>query len=131
MIFHNLPWTKIPGNFSHMDVYRMAVAAAAPSLLSHMVEIGPGLGRSTAYFVTLVRHHNKPIILDAIDIWKGRRPVFLRNLEATGLLPYVNPIEMDSTEAAELYSDNTLNMVYLDGSDLYDKVLLDLAMWLP
>ena len=54
---------------------------------------------------------------------------FLSNIEPVRHI--VNPIRMKSVDAAKLYDDKSLDLVFIDAGHTYDDVQADIKAWLP
>lgn len=54
---------------------------------------------------------------------------FLRNMAETGNLPYITPIRLSSTEAAEFIPDQSLRFCFIDALHTYDAVTADITAW--
>jgi len=136
--YHN-----IQGWFIYQEIYDIAVQTAKDR--DHFVEVGSWRGRSTAYMAVNILNSGKQIQFDAIDTWRGSLDEevhqqdpsvvndtlyneFLTNIEPVKHL--VNPIRMTSMEAVELYADNSLDFVLIDGSHAYEDVHADITRWM-
>ena len=54
---------------------------------------------------------------------------FLSNIEPVRHI--VNPIKMKSVDAAKLYEDSSLDLVFIDAGHSFDDVVADIKAWLP
>ena len=54
---------------------------------------------------------------------------FLSNIEPVRHI--VNPIKMKSVDAAKLYEDSSLDLVFIDAGHSFDDVVADIEAWLP
>lgn len=139
---------NIEGFFDSGDFeyYRRVVAQAESG--SHFVEVGSYKGRSSAYMAVEIALSGKNIKFDCVDTWKGSEEhqageqfedpdvvnnrlynVFLKNMEP--VTEYFTPVRDTSLDAAELYRDNSLDMVFIDAAHDYDSVLADIRAWTP
>lgn len=114
MIFHRLHHTRVGAPFDFQDVYAMAVAAAAPG--DHIVEVG-SQGRSAAFMAREIKASGKRIVFDCLVLDAGQLPGFLRGIRRSGLVDFLNPIQMGSQEGSGLYMDRSLFLVFLAGGD--------------
>jgi hypothetical protein len=139
-------YENIPGWFDFSAVYKRAVFMA-PNLpnQSHFIEIGSFLGRSCAYMAVEILNSGKAIKFDVVDRFVAEEPLvanlenkklhqsfkddFLRNIEP--VIEHVNVLEMLSTEAAQMYRDESLDFVFIDANHNYDFVRADISAWLP
>lgn len=111
-------------------LYKLAVSKASDGF--HFVEIGCYRGASAAAMCVEIINSGKNIKFDCIDIWLNDDEMyqsFLQNLEP--VKPYFNPIRMPSIEAANLYPDESLDLVCIDASHNYEDVKADINAWLP
>jgi len=111
-----------------------------------VVEIGSWVGNgSTRAIVEAIR----PIdgILHCVDTWAGsdnvphhqeyrRRygnlfSVFADNVRKYGGQSIVRPLRMESLEAARLFRDESIDLVFIDGHHGYSHVREDILAWLP
>jgi hypothetical protein len=136
---------KISGWFSFQETYKKMIDNAANN--SHFVEVGAWLGKSTAFMVVEIINSGKKVKFDVVDNWKGSPTepwlfdhliketndgvydLFLKNMAP--VLDYINPIKMDSVDAAKLYEDNSLDFVFIDAAHGYEYVKADIIAWLP
>lgn len=72
--------------------------------------------------------------LICIDSWPGGwerdRPVFIRNIDRAPELP-IQWLHADSLEAARLFDDGTLDLVFLDSDHTFEHVSKEIRLWLP
>jgi hypothetical protein len=126
-------YRNIPGWFDFEQLY-CKVISELPNK-SHIVE---------------VINSGKSIKIDAVDTWTGSTDIikniyeidpqmisnngnilelFKSNLKS--VIDYVTPIQLNSTEAAKLYEDKSLDFVFLDAGHDYSHVKEDILAWLP
>lgn len=135
---------KIPGWFTFPYLYSWM---ANNYKIGHFVEVGSYQGNSAAYMAVEIIKSGNQIKFDCIDIWnrdtmKGlhlKEPhkypedlvytLFLKNIEP--VKNYINPIRQDSSQAATLYPNKSLDFVFIDANHDYDSVLQDIQTWLP
>ncbi len=135
---------KIPGWFTFPSLYAWM---ASNYKVGHFVEVGSFLGNSAAYMAVEIINSGNQIKFDCIDIWnrdttKGlhlKEPLkypedltyklFLNNTEP--VRNFINPIRLDSLQAAQLYPDRSLDFVFIDANHDYEPVLADIHAWLP
>ena len=103
-----------------------------------IVEVDVRYGNFTVFLSKLVDKYNKNISIIGIDLWEkydnygginDNSYIMMTNL----LSKYKNIklIQMDSTESADLFEDNEIDIVIIDGDHRYDKVKSDINAWLP
>jgi predicted O-methyltransferase YrrM len=121
----------IPGWMSITELrYLHRIAAKMESI----VEIGSWYGRSTHALVTACKG-----IVTAVDLWDQSLMVGLGDSMAArkaffsklGRIPNLNVLVMSSLEAAELFEDKSVDMVFIDGTHDYTPFLSDINVWLP
>jgi beta-1,4-mannosyl-glycoprotein beta-1,4-N-acetylglucosaminyltransferase len=139
---------RVEGFFDSGDFeyYRKVVAQAQSG--NHFVEVGSYKGRSSAYMAVEIALSGKTIRFDCVDTWAGSEEhqagelfedadvvnnrlydVFLKNMEPVN--GYYTPVRATSLEAAKLYGDNSLDMVFIDAAHDYENVLADIIAWSP
>ena len=135
--------------FNYPVLYSSIVASAEGA--EHFVEVGCWKGRSAAFMAVEIINSGKKIQFDCIDTWGGSvehvTPTspfyqlelandkdwlynqFLKNIEPVRYI--VNPIRMSSLDGVKLYTDNSLDFVFIDASHEYEDVKADIQAWLP
>lgn len=138
-----------PDYFSYPKLYRSFVEEAKEGSL--LVEVGAFLGRSIAYLGVEALNSGKNLRIDCIDDWnpascrvwytdadgKNFREYagvevykqFLRNMEPLGNL--VRSMRMTSLEAVDLYEDESIDYLFLNGDQSYETVRDELHAWYP
>jgi hypothetical protein len=111
---------------------------------SHFVEVGSWKGKSSVYMAVEIANSGKNIKFDCVDTWKGTEEehgtiqevvdgtlyeTFINNISPVKEI--INPIRMDSAEAAGLYEDGSLDFVFIDADHSYEGVKRDIIAWLP
>ncbi len=128
------------------EYYRKVVANAESG--QHFVEVGSYKGRSGAFMAVEIALSGKQIQFDCVDTWQGSEEhqagelfedpdvvnnrlyeVFIENMEP--VKDYYKPIRATSLEAARLYQDSSIDMVFIDAAHDYDNVLADIKAWAP
>lgn len=128
------------------EYYKKIVAQAESG--QHFVEVGSYKGRSSAYMAVEIALSGKQIRFDCVDTWQGSEEhqagelfedrdvvkgklydVFLKNMEP--VKGYYTPVRSTSLDAAEIYADSSIDMVFIDAAHDYDNVLADIKAWAP
>jgi predicted O-methyltransferase YrrM len=141
-------WQDIPGWFDFHELYQAQVERAVEP--ARFVEVGSWLGRSTAYMAQCIVQSRKPIRFYTVDhglgspigddatfrFWveKGGGTtlgLLHRFLLECGLSEQVVILGTTSQFASELFVDETLDFVFIDGDHQYQSVRADLASWWP
>lgn len=104
--------------------------------IDRMVEVGSHSGESAFIFAPLVAQlYCVDAWRDGIDSCQRHREVMaeVEQLfeERMGAFPNVEKIRNLSVEAAEMFSDGSVDLVYLDAGHDEDSVLADLKAWKP
>lgn len=108
-----------------------------------VAEVGSWKGFSTAVIAKTIKPFNGKLY--AIDHWQGNEGVpghknaksedvfsiFRRNMVELGVLGIVNPMVMESSIAAAVFKDNSLDLVFIDADHRYSNVKNDIEVWLP
>jgi len=106
---------------------------------SAIAEVGSWLGHSA---IALAQHSAG--VVYCIDHWQGSdsgtglvdEPLklyqsFLSNVQSAGVLHRIVPIFKSSADAAPLFRDRSLDLLFIDGSHFYEAVIQDLKLWVP
>ena len=123
-------YKNIRGWFTFPNLYKQVVEKQQSE--AHFVEIGSLQGQSACYMAVEIINSNKTIKFDCIDPWRHKQLVynlFLKNTETVRSV--VNPIRLPSTEASNLYADNSLDFVFIDAIHTYKCVKDDIKHWYP
>lgn len=104
-----------------------------------VIEIGCFLGKSTAWFV------EQGCTVTTIDTFEGAQDLngsaevikrlptlfeqFCFNMKALGIEDKVRVIRMRSDEAVYLHNIRKADLVYIDGSHVYEDVIKDIIYW--
>jgi predicted O-methyltransferase YrrM len=121
---------------------RQAVATVPGSGAVRVVEIGSWKGRSTIALACGAAARPAGGIVHAIDPHHGgvahritgepdSYDAFLANLERAGVRDGVDPIRATSYEARPSVADDSVDVLFVDGSHRYEDVLGDLDAWRP
>jgi autotransporter strand-loop-strand O-heptosyltransferase len=139
----NIP-QEINGWFSYEDLYNKAVDTATGG--ETFVEVGAWLGKSTNHMIKKIRESGKSITFTTVDTWEGtinepdhqefKRamggelfPEFVKNLVERGHTEKVTLIKDTSKNAANHFSNNSIDYIMIDGDHSYDAVNSDLHTW--
>lgn len=108
-----------------------------------IVEVGSFTGVSTSILAKAVAGYDGSVF--AVDHWMGSEEtpqpkytrvidvysIFRRNMIALGIWDIVHPLVMDSLTAAQIFADETLDLVFIDADHRYAYVKKDISAWLP
>jgi len=134
-------YENIHGWFNFKNLYTNIVNQSNDG--AHFVEVGTWQGQSAIYMAVEIINSNKKIKFDCVDTWEGSAEhaneesvkeknlynIFLENINPVKHI--INPIKLSSMEAANLYSDNSLDFVFIDASHDYENVKNDILAWFP
>lgn len=140
-------YKQIKGYFNYENVYDEFLQNCPQN--AQIVEIGVWQGKSVCYAAVESIRRNKKIKIHAIDTFEGSpnepqiisdlqkilddgktvKELFLQNIEPVKEI--INLVHMDSISASKLYEDKSVDMVFIDGSHLYESVYADIEAWLP
>jgi predicted O-methyltransferase YrrM len=127
--------------FNYEDLYHQVVLHFPTG--SHFIEVGSWKGRSSAFMAVEIYNSGKNIKFDCVDTWEGSIEhsndeiiknktlfdLFAKNVEPVKHL--IHPVRSKSTDAAKLYTDKSLNFVFIDACHEYECVKEDIQSWLP
>jgi len=129
--------------FNYETIYKKAVEICPSN--SHFVEIGAWKGRSSCFMAVEIINSGKSIKFDCVDTWEhpeislnseevgtditGVYETFLKNIEP--VKDTITQIKLPSWEAAELYDNESLDFIFVDGRHDYLSVRKDLQCWFP
>lgn len=125
--------------FTYANLYKSMVQKFPSG--SRFVEIGSWKGKSSSFMAVELANSNKNIEFYCVDTWEGS--VEHKDIDNIDLLYYqftlnMKPVEKyyksiraSSLEAASLFSDKSLDFVFIDASHEYEDVKKDIQTWLP
>lgn len=130
--------------FNYSNLYSSFVNVCPNN--GHIVEVGSWKGKSSVYMAVEIINANKTIKFDCVDTWLGSASesshqqdtyvkndklydLFISNIEPVKHI--INPIRKTSKEAALLYPDESLDIVFIDADHSYESVVQDIELWLP
>lgn len=125
--------------FNYQDIYKRIVKSIPEG--GHIVEVGAWKGSSTSYLAVEAQH--KKMRIDVVDTWVGSEEhkemneitenylfeIFIDNMRP--LINLINPIRTDSVSASKMYSDESINAVFIDADHGYESVKKDILAWMP
>ena len=135
---------SIQGWFAFEQLYREVVASAPQKAL--FVEVGSWHGRSAAYMAVEIANSGKDIEFCCIDPWLDGGPdlvgtefeskeenalwkSFLANTRPVAGI--IKPMRMTSLQAADLFADESIDFLMLDGDHNYPMVKDEIIAYLP
>lgn len=134
-------YLEIDGWFNYENTFDFLLQKVSKNGI--FVEGGAWLGKSSSYLADKIALKRPDVTFYVVDTWKGSRTeltsshilatqtdifkIFLQNM---GNRKYV-PIQRLSTEAAKLFDDESLDVVFIDMSHEYEDVKQDIEVWLP
>ena len=132
---------NIQGWFGYEQLYLDAVVRASDH--AHFVEVGVWQGKSACYMAVEIINSGKKIKFDCVDTWdfvetskefskeqfNGLYDKFLNNIKP--VREHINVVRSLSWEAANNYTDNSLDFVFIDAAHDYDSVTKDIFAWYP
>lgn len=135
-------YESVPGFFWFQEAYDRLLRTLPLDRPSHFVEIGSFQGKSAAYAGVEIYNRGIPCTLHCVDSWAHPnaldngaeiRAAFDRNTapiaQALGNRFHVHALP--SLEAAKLFADESLDVVWVDGDHEYSAVKADILTWFP
>jgi predicted O-methyltransferase YrrM len=131
-------YESVPGFFHFMEAYRRLVETLPKDRPSSWVEIGSFQGRSLAWLGVTILNRRLATTLHAVDSFEAwpdvpqgadLRAIFEHNIAPISSIVHLWP--MRSTEAAVNFSDESVDVVFVDGDHRYEAVKADILAWWP
>jgi predicted O-methyltransferase YrrM len=121
-------YQDIPGMMDYEDLYSDMVNQFPNN--SHFVEVGVWKGRSAAFMAVEIINSGKYIKFDIVDNFrKSDIEQVKRNLSQ--VIDFITIVQADSAGAANQYSDNSIDFVFIDADHSGKAVVRDTLAWLP
>jgi hypothetical protein len=137
-------FNEIPGWFSYKDLYDEVVNKA--NFDSTFVEVGAWFGKSTNYLANRIRESKKNINFTTIDTWKGTDDEnlhqnivgafsgdifyeFIDNTVLANNYGTFNMIKDTSRNAANNFSNSSIDFIMIDAGHSYEALIEDLNIW--
>jgi Methyltransferase domain len=116
-------WIYVP--FAHW-----IVRAAAPRVL---VELGTFTGVSYSAFCNAVVEASLPTRCHAVDTWQGYREIYedFCQFHEQHYRKFSTLLRCTFDEALSQFSDNSIDLLHIDGPHTYEAVRHDFESWLP
>ncbi|MEJ5260499.1 MAG: class I SAM-dependent methyltransferase [Anaerohalosphaeraceae bacterium] len=122
---------ELEGHLSEKEVLTLFYFAYFPKEEGSIVEIGSFKGKSTMVLASGLKKAGRAEKVFAVDPHlRGSYEVFLENLRVHSVRDTVCPLRMTSEEAAKGWNES-IRLLFVDGSHLYEDVLLDIRLWEP
>lgn len=131
----------IDGWFNYKNTYNVLIETA--SINGIFVECGAWLGKSSSYLSDIIARRRPDLTLYIVDSWLGSPAeidtahklatqtdiyeIFLKNMGSRKFIP----IRKLSIEAAKEFTNESLDVVFIDMSHEYADVKVDLDCWFP
>lgn len=143
-------YNDIPGLVDHTtreSVIDYAASKAQDDMI--FIELGSYLGSTVCRLASQIKERNINCKIYAIDNWVCGNisresiewsnlvnhsqvyPTFLHNVHECGLDGRVTPIVSDTTEAAKMFEDKSIDYIFFDANHGYDGLKLELEAWMP
>lgn len=137
-------YEKVPGFFGFKQLYQDVAKNLKDGQL--LVEVGSWFGRSAAFMGVEIANSGKKVEFVCIDPWenggpdlvgtkfevKGKDELYKQFLINTGpVCNYIKPLRRTSLEAVELFEDESIDFLMLDGDHNYPVVKDEIIAYLP
>ena len=137
-------FNEIPGWFAYEELYNRMVETAPFN--STFVEVGAWFGKSTNHLATKIKESKKNIKFTTVDTWKGTDDEelhqnivgafsgdifyeFIDNTVLSNNYPSFDMIKDTSHNAANQFTNNSIDYIMLDAGHSYESLMEDLKVW--
>lgn len=140
-------WERVDGYFDYSGLYSSIAFDVHDG--ARIVEVGSWQGKSAIYLANTFKAFGKRAHIHCVDMFDGgtdevlksrieeiggSKELFRRfqaNLRDAQVAYMVTPHTMASVEAAQEFSDESLDVVFIDADHSYEAVKADLEAWYP
>lgn len=135
-------WHAIPCDVLYSPLYDFLAQELKNNDI--FVEVGGFLGKSASYIARRTTDLRKDVTIIVVDNLFGvAEPAFadvcgsvqaktiLDNFEAVGIETRCHLLTMPSPQAANVFADNSLGAVFIDGNHDYEPAKADILAWWP
>jgi predicted O-methyltransferase YrrM len=131
-------------NTHHWFNYQKFYDMVSKKGYKNLVEVGVWKGHSIIYLAKLL--DDDVVTIHAVDLWNNTYKyedgplneqkqhvleIFRENVKQAKLSNEIVEIQKTSWDAAENFSDYSLDFVFIDADHSYDSVIKDIKNWLP
>ena len=137
-------FNEIPGWFAYEELYDKMVDMASDNCV--FVEVGAWFGKSTNHLAKRIRESKKNIHFTSVDTWKGTDDEelhqnivgafngdifyeFIDNTVLSNNYGHIEAIKDTSRNAANNFSNSSIDYIMLDAGHSYDALKDDLSVW--
>lgn len=127
-------WKGIHGFLTAMDIVKLYQTAFELPKGAKILEIGSFFGLSSCIMANALRDAgNETARIYCIDLWENYHgsslEAFKANCEKSGALPYIIPIQENSSIAVQKFKKASLDLIFIDGNHTYEGVSADLSLY--
>lgn len=137
-------YTEVPGFFGFLPLYEEIARNLKDGQL--LVEVGSWKGRSAAYMGVEIANSGKNVEFCCIDPWQDGGPDLVGTKFETKrqgqlydeflhytkpVAQFIKPMRMTSLEAVELFEDESVDFLMIDGDHNYPVVKQEIQAYLP
>jgi predicted O-methyltransferase YrrM len=119
-------YQDIEGEFDSQMLYTIMVNSAKNG--AHFVEVGTAKGQGTAYLAVEIAKSKKNVKLDTVMPTDDALFEEISNNLAS-VKEYVTPVRHSSVDAAKLYTDRTLDFVYIHEATSAAQITSAIEAW--
>lgn len=119
-------YQDIDGEFDSQMLYTIMVNSAKNG--AHFVEVGTSKGQGTAYLAVEIARSKKNVKLDTVMPTDNTLFEEISN-NLSRVQEFVTPVRHSSVDAAKLYTDRTLDFVYIHEATSAEQITAAIESW--